>query len=220
MGHPIGRVGGDYWGAKLVEMKTITAVTLSSKVHAVVGNTPTIIERPDFSEQHHSHRFIALMIMNDGFYARAGRYPNRSFVDGDVDVGLNQITDTAHGFTAGAGPYHLGTSGVLPGGLDATTNYYVGVVDDDTITLHLTHNAAHKDKDLVDITSAAGGGTHTYATIKDEMPSVTNTLGDESIHLAAESGRGGELSVIFSMPQFLTVVGANANSKIIYWYLP
>ncbi len=222
MAHPSGpqSVGGDFWGSKVIEVKQITAVTLSSHVNAVVGNTPTVLERPNFASEHHSHRFIALMIMSDGFYVRAGRFPNRTFVDADVDVALNQITDTAHGFLPGAGPYHLGTAGVLPGGLDSTTGYHIGVVDDDTISLHLTHNAAHTRVNAVDITSAAGGGTHTYATMKAAMPSSTNTLGDESIHLEAEPGRGGGVSVIFAMPQYLTVVGASGNSKMIYWSLP
>ncbi len=221
MAHPITQaVGGDFWGSKIIEVKQITAVTLSSHVNAVVGNANTIITRPSFESEHHSHRFIAFMVMSDGFYVRAGRFPNLTFVDGDVDVALNQITDTAHGHLPGAGPYHLGTSGTLPEGLDSTTNYHVGVIDDDTISLHLTHNAAHRLLNPVDITAAAGGGTHTYATMKAAMPSETNSLGDESIHLAAESGKGGGLSVIYAMPQFMTVVGASGNSKMVYWSLP
>ncbi len=220
MGHETQSIGGDFWGGRTIEVKNIIAVTLSSQVHAVVGNVNTVIARPDFVETHHSHRFIAMMVQANGFFVRAGRFPNRTFVDGDVDVGTNQITDTDHGFLEGAGPFHLGTSGVLPSGLDSTTGYHVHPIDDDTITLHLSHNEAHKGINAVDITAAAGGGTHTYATMKAAEPSATNELGNESIHLVSTAGKGGAVSMIYAMPQYLTVVGDNAGSKMIYWSLP
>ncbi len=220
MAHEVQSVGGDFWGSRAIEVKNIIAVTLSSHVHGIVGNSNTVIERPDFVVTQHSHRFIALMVLNEGFYVRAGRFPNRTFVDADVDVALNQITDTDHGFLSGAGPFHLGSSGVVPAGLDETTDYYIHAVDDDTIMFHLNHNDAHKGKNGVDITAAAGTGTHTYATMKAGEPTVTNERGDESIHLSSGAGKGGEVSVIFAMPQYLTVVGSHAASRLIYWSLP
>lgn len=82
----------------------------------------------------------------------------KTFVDANVSTSNDTITITAH-------PYVLGckvaatTTGTLPGGLSAT-NYYVIVVDANTIKLASSLANAVAGT-AVDITSAAGGGTHT-----------------------------------------------------------
>lgn len=81
-----------------------------------------------------------------------------TFVDGDVDVDENTITLTAHEFKTGL-KVAATTSGTLPGGLSAT-DYFVIVVDENTIKL-ATSLANAEAGTAVDITSAAGGGTHT-----------------------------------------------------------
>jgi hypothetical protein len=81
-----------------------------------------------------------------------------TFADADVDVTENTITLTGHAYITGT-KVAATTSGVLPGGLSAT-NYYVIDVDDDTIKLASSLANAVAGT-AVDITSAAGGGTHT-----------------------------------------------------------
>lgn len=81
-----------------------------------------------------------------------------TFVDADVDTTEDTITLTAHDFTTGL-KVAATTGGVLPGGLSAT-NYFVIVVDANTIKLATSLANALAGTD-VDITSAAGGGTHT-----------------------------------------------------------
>lgn len=81
-----------------------------------------------------------------------------TFVDGDVSTGDDTITLTAHGWQTGR-KVAATTSGVLPGGLSAT-DYYVIRVDADTIKLASSY-ANSQAGTAVDITSAAGGGTHT-----------------------------------------------------------
>ena len=88
---------------------------------------------------------------------------NRTFVDGDVTVGSDQIGDTAHGFTTGEGPLQLTSSGTLPAGLALTTDYWIIRVDDNTFKFATSRANAIADTD-VDITAAAGGGTHTLNT--------------------------------------------------------
>ncbi len=82
----------------------------------------------------------------------------KTFVDGDVGVVANTITITGHGFATGR-KVAATSDGTLPAGL-ALTNYWVIRVDADTIKL-----AASAADSLagtpVDITAAAGGGTHT-----------------------------------------------------------
>jgi len=82
-----------------------------------------------------------------------------NFVDADVTPASDTIAETAHGFQTGR-RIQLTTSGVLPAGLALATDYYVIRVDANTIKLA----ASPSDAELgvaVDITAAAGGGTHT-----------------------------------------------------------
>jgi hypothetical protein len=83
----------------------------------------------------------------------------KTFVDGDVNTTTDRITITGHSFATTGLKVAATTDGVLPGGLSAT-NYYVIVVDANTIKL-ATSLANAQAGTAVDITSAAGGGTHT-----------------------------------------------------------
>jgi len=89
---------------------------------------------------------------------------NRTFVDGDVDTIDDEITDTAHGFQKGEGPVLLKSSGTLPAGLALATKYWIGVVDGNTITFHTSRANALAGTPKVNITAAAGGGTHSLET--------------------------------------------------------
>lgn len=81
------------------------------------------------------------------------------FVDGDVTVGTDQINEAAHGFNTGD-LVQLTSSGTLPAGLALATDYYVIRVDANNIKLAASAKDA-EDGNAVDITAAAGGGTHT-----------------------------------------------------------
>lgn len=83
----------------------------------------------------------------------------KTFVDGDVDVTANTIAKTAHGWATGRKVAATNAGGTLPGGLSAT-DYYVIAFDADHIKLASSANNAIAGTP-VDITSAAGGGTHT-----------------------------------------------------------
>lgn len=86
---------------------------------------------------------------------------NFTFVDADVSVADNTITEASHGFETGYGPFRLyNTGGALPGGTDSTTKYWSIKVDANTFKL-ATSRANALAGTAVDITSAAGGGTHT-----------------------------------------------------------
>ncbi len=82
----------------------------------------------------------------------------KTFLDANVGVVANTITITAHGFATGR-KVAATSGGTLPAGLTAT-NYWVIAVDVDTIQL-ATSAAAALLGTAVDITAAAGGGTHT-----------------------------------------------------------
>jgi len=82
----------------------------------------------------------------------------KTFVDADVTVAADTITIAAHGYATGL-RVAATTGGVLPAGLSAT-NYWVIKVDADTIKLASSAANALAGT-VVDITAAAGGGTHT-----------------------------------------------------------
>lgn len=83
---------------------------------------------------------------------------NTTFADADVSVADNTVTEASHGYTTGV-KIALTTSGVLPGGLSAT-NYYLIATTANTYKF-ATSQANALAGTAVDITSAAGGGTHT-----------------------------------------------------------
>jgi hypothetical protein len=84
----------------------------------------------------------------------------KTFVDANVTPAADTIAITAHGFKVGL-VGRLTTTGVLPAGLALVTDYYVIVVDANTIKLASSLVNANAGT-AVDITAAAGGGTHTF----------------------------------------------------------
>jgi hypothetical protein len=82
----------------------------------------------------------------------------KTFLDANVNTTDNTITISAHGYYTGL-RVAATTTGTLPGGLSAT-NYWVIRIDANTIKLASSAANALAGT-VVDITSAAGGGTHT-----------------------------------------------------------
>lgn len=89
------------------------------------------------------------------------------FSDAAVSVANNTITYTSHGLSTGE-IIQLSTTGTLPEGLSVDTDYYVIRSDADTIKL-ATSSANATAGTAVDITAAAGGGTHTIEALQSEI---------------------------------------------------
>ncbi len=94
-----------------------------------------------------------------------------TFVDGDVALTADRITATAHGLETGDRVF-LTTTGTLPTGLSASTEYFVIKVDADTLELATTLANAI-DGTQIDITAASGGGTHTITAGGLEVKSTS-----------------------------------------------
>jgi hypothetical protein len=86
----------------------------------------------------------------------------KAFVDGDVSTGSDTIRLPLHGFVTGD-KVILATSGTLPAGL-TPGNYYAVLVDSFHIKLATTFALALAGT-AVDITAAAGGGSHTISPL-------------------------------------------------------
>lgn len=108
-----------------------------------------------------------------------------TFVDANVNTGTDVITITGHGFSTGTA-VQLSSSGTLPAGLTAFTTYYVRNVSANTITLHSTAAGATANTGLINITAAAGGGTHrigvmTFSITKTPAATLTALDGDVEV---------------------------------------
>ena len=116
-----------------------------------------------------------------------------SFVDADVTPGSDTIAEATHNFRTGD-KIQLTTTGVLPAGLALATDYYVIRVDANTIKLAATPFDAEWGT-AVDITAAAGGGTHTLTGVTRDVRAL-----DVFANLADGEGNkitstGGSLNV-------------------------
>lgn len=97
----------------------------------------------------------------------------KDFVDGDVNVSTEVISETAHGYLTGL-KGQLTTTGTLPVGLSLATDYFIIRVDANSYKL-ATSRANAEAGTAVDITSAAGGGTHTFT------PTAGGTVGEFTV---------------------------------------
>lgn len=92
-----------------------------------------------------------------------------TFVDGDITVGTDLIAELSHGMTTGAGPFRVSNAGgALPAGLVVDTNYWIIATTLDSFKL-ATSKANALAGTAVDITAAAGGGTHTLRRNQNDV---------------------------------------------------
>lgn len=112
-----------------------------------------------------------------------------TFVDSAVDVANDKISLPAHGLAEGQ-KIQLLSGGTLPAGLALLTNYYVKIADENSIQLLSAPGGS-----VVDITAAAGGGTHTVdvalATI-DGNDAVLGTISVPMDDTVTSQLKGGE----------------------------
>jgi hypothetical protein len=94
-----------------------------------------------------------------------------------VNVGASTLRVNAHPFSNGDGPVQVGSSGTLPGGLAALTDYWVVVVDANTIQLATSYQLTGGQQPLgtgnpvTPVTLSSGGsGTITLVTTPDSLP--------------------------------------------------
>lgn len=93
------------------------------------------------------------------FIPRPEQLVVREFLDAAVNAGSDYIDLTQHGLKADS-RIRLSTTGTLPAGLSLATDYFVIVTNANRIQLSATLGGA-----AVDITAAAGGGTHSIASV-------------------------------------------------------
>ena len=127
---------------------------------------------------------FALPDMRSSFPVGAGQKTKLfTFVDANVTVGTDAIAVTANQYLYSGQAVVLSTTGTLPAGLSAGT-YYIIYVSDTSVKL-ASSRANADDGTAVDITAAAGGGTHTLTlTLTNRVLGVDG--GEESHTLQTE----------------------------------
>lgn len=132
---------------------------------------PTLAYRVDVSAVTQGATY-SVRVAGQGVTATTVSYTTKAdlaFVDGDVTVATDTITENAHGMSTGDGPYRVSNSGgALPAGLAADTNYWIYVVDVNSYKLCATKANALAGT-AVDITGAIGGGTHTLRRNQNDV---------------------------------------------------
>jgi hypothetical protein len=169
--------GGSVSLGETIATKVLTGYLTWSGVSKTVAGVNTA-----FTDELHLGSFVFLdggagntdmavvekIVSNTSFVA--SRVPEstavvKTFVDANVNTGTEEITITGHGFSANQQVYLSNSGGALPAGLSSSTLYYILVVSANVIKLSLTSGGA-----AVDITAAAGGGTHSISRAAHVLP--------------------------------------------------
>lgn len=106
------------------------------------------------------------------------------FTDTDVDATDNEITMTAHGAVTGYGPVRFtlqGDASALPAGLAVSTDYWLIVVDENTVKVasSFANALAGTAIDITDIgTPGSGGYRCARAAVNDDFTSTDVTIAD------------------------------------------
>ncbi|REK56943.1 MAG: hypothetical protein DWQ49_09555 [Bacteroidetes bacterium] len=133
---------------------------------------------------------------------------DQTFVDGDVTVGTDNVNITAHGFLVGDHVQLTNSGGALPAGLATATDYYIIRVDADNIKFaNSVANAIAGT--AVDITAAAGGGTHTVEaqarTFDSDNATSTNNIFISYIDNLADSATELSFTAVYTSDRDLFV---------------
>jgi len=106
-----------------------------------------------------------------------------TFLDAAVNTTTDRITITDHNHW-NADEVTLTSTGTLPAGLALATTYYIKNIDDDTIEFYSDSGLSS----IVDITAAAGGGTHTILRTAVNIVVRDNTIRDAGTLVFANLG--------------------------------
>lgn len=128
-----------------------------------------------------------------------------------VTAGADTLTLTGHGYQTGDGPVRFTTTGTLPAGLELATDYWLEVIDVDTVRVAATFPDA-MNGDPIDITDA-GSGTHTISTTADtrrQGEEVLDRVRGSRIATLALQCFGGGATGATAPAMLLDAVGAAA----------
>lgn len=182
-------------------------VPLSSASNNVVGTTKTCLVSPVGA------KYLVVQANVGGWNLLSGR--DVALTVSSVNATTDELTVTGHPVRDKFGPYRISSSGTVPAGTNTTTNYFVKVVDANTLKLATSLENIDRGN-YVDITSA-GSGT---ITLKGEralpvavQPGSSISNGSGCFFLPAGSIR------MFNAPTEVTVLSYNASDVLQYYWI-
>lgn len=183
--------------------ESLGAIPIGEVIENIVGTGTYSRTRPD------GYTKLVMKVEAGSFRLRPGDASAKTITA--IDEETSTLTVVDHRYSNGAGPIRLATTGEFPMGLDVNTEFYVSVIDDNTIKLSLTEeNALGGDTiEFID----AGSGTISIALSVTTPSSNVSTTG--SIMLVPSDG-----IVVFAAPAMVTLVGASSESIVTIWWLP
>lgn len=215
-------------GKKISADDNMPVPSFPGRVQTVINTTSaTVLRAPAGASVVHLHLFgpeAGTLQLCEGAYAGN---QNASAVSAANDT----WTITSHGFATGDGPYQLTTSGTLPAGLALLTDYWIYVVDANTIKFCLSlGDALRKNKSnmggdvdapkAVDITDA-GTGTHTVGAAFPTASSSTNTsLTHEPVtfYFDTNDAVAKYIEAHFAAPAAITFKPSSTTVRAVVWY--
>jgi hypothetical protein len=156
-------ISGTTFTSELFPTKNIADLISAAALDEYVGRLPS--SEIDFENLYETAAAIQqhFQVVQSSFYVGSD----------DVDTGTDLLTETAHGLDAGQPFRVVGAAGLTEGLV-----YYFGVVDADTLTVHLTREAALAGTGLVDIN---GSPTFLVEVLSTGMVEFCHTLDSDQI---------------------------------------
>lgn len=212
----------DLWGGRKFQAPADKA-GMGATINHLVGIATTVIRRESGAEA------IVLEAEVGDWRVKVGDHSAHTFDDTDVTTGTDEITMTAHGYVNGDGPLRLTDGGGLPAGLLINTDYWVIVVDANTIKLAASPGNANRIKQTglgsatqpdpipVDITTAGAAVTHTLGGTTGMIAVAADGTVNNGVLLDAADGRPGSQLIVSA--RVVTVVSFGATDALAYWFL-
>lgn len=120
-----------------------------------------------------------------------GTVITKTFTDSDIDAGTDAITITSHGFTNET-KVTIYSSGNMPAGLSSGGTYWITTATTHTFKLSTTPGGS-----TIDLTTAAGTGTHTITNVSAILPNgvaaFTDYYPDDEVKRVVAVAKNGKV---------------------------
>lgn len=195
-------IGDGTAGAETVDV-TVNAIVVHMDPTAVTGSTATQIKTAvDASVPASALISVAVTGVGENVQAVAASTPLAGGVASEVDIVLNTVTVPTHGFSTGF-KIQLTTTGTLPAGLATATDYFLIVVDVNTLQF-ATSLANALAGTAIDITNqGSSGAVNTITGVALAGASVTfqkSNNGTNWIDIQAATAIAADGSTMIEVP--------------------
>lgn len=189
-------------GTAGAEVVTVVGTAISVQIESGVSTGTQVKTAVDASVA--ASALISVAITGTGSNAQvtASVTPLATGVNSEVDITANTLAIPSHGYSTGL-KVRLTTTGTLPGGLATATDYFVIVVDDNTIKLATSLVNAEAGTAIDITTQGSSGAVNTVTAVALSGASVTFQKSNDGvnwINIEATTSISADGSVLLSQP--------------------